>query len=602
MNSLSKKNLKTFFSSYHKYLEGGASDETYSYQIYTLSLKGGDNKFYQFALNELENFTDEIFITRAVITLKQYDIVSINLKDLKKKNESKGVWIIPVKELEIVNDNLSRTLGNPKHYQLNEQKSYVQVQKEMSKKKTTRNSVSVNQTVIDESYTAIRDLSTFTTDSRMLLRLVYRSELSSFTNQKGGESKIIRTVFCDHEGTETSVALFNKTAEKFTTLLEKGRVYIVENAEIRINDKFRKAKSPDYTFNFNDSTKVTPVDDERASYVPILGKSCLVDICKLGEIKVSEIIDVLCYVKTDFPLEKKKETLIKRYTIVSAGSAECELSFFNDSRKISDSLKEGIIVLIRSVKVSEFRGLKNLNAINDTIIEDEIGNLKKAFSDDFACLTQIRNILKSNPNHVFEKVITEGGAVTNSGNESAHSTKLAEMIKHTENLLKTCVDAKTTKTEVYKIRGRVAIFQLSDNSIYPACPGCKKKLFDEKDCSFCQKNDLEPNWTYRLRFAICDASKICFVDCFGALGEKITDKKAGELRSLDLNELNKEIKNNNYKKEFSFIIKPKIESYSDQLKIKYNILNIITLDSQNRKNEANAIHDEILKKLSNYTI
>ena len=83
---------------------------------------------------------------------------------------------------------------------------------------------------------------------------------------------------------------------------------------------------------------------------------------------------------------------------------------------------------------------------------------------------------------------------------------------------KVAQDLSETESKSYYVNGYVSYIKKDDNTVYMACPECKKKVVEEGSeyrCERCDKVIEKPNPTYILTCKIEDSTGAIFVRFYG---------------------------------------------------------------------------------------
>lgn len=127
------------------------------------------------------------------------------------------------------------------------------------------------------------------------------------------------------------------------------------------------------------------------------------------------------------------------------------------------------------------------------------------------------------------------------------------------------------QVDFFSVRATLAFIR-QENTSYPSCPECKKKLMQENDdswrCEKCNKFYPQPQWRYILGATIEDSTASIFVNIFDELGAFLIGMSADEMQKHK--ESDPESHNRFLKKAifqtYNFKGRAKLESYNVSLR------------------------------------
>ena len=616
-------------------------------KIQIFSIKKIDDKkrekiFYSLSLNDDKYKYGHFILMENEISsrLKSGDIN--NLKKIISKRVQSGLYIM-IKELSIISSQ-SNNLPNVKMIieknncfidengkNVEESKKNIKEnnKKIQDKKKEIKsyvlnfdkiievlNDFTINKNkVINKGkkyYTLLKELTTFSRDFIIFVRIIKKSEIKVFetrnindSNILTGQGKLFYFTVLDKEGNEMQCTCFNKSVDKLYNLIEENKLYEIKGGYVKINDKKYTRIKSDYKIILDENSTITRKSEDNS----IIKKNQLniIHISDLQYSKIYTIVDICAIVldSTDVVMKSTRNGLqpLKKLILGDTSKYQVELSLW---RMHSQSdIKIGDILLINNVKIGEYKG-RNLSTFEETSIkinpspekeereiEEYIYNLNKFKEEN-------KDKLFSNPDFFsnFEKLYKY--KKTNSPDKEDNSYKSVYIMDILEFL-----DELEEPKNLSKITATVTQLLHNEKNFYIGCndKNCKKKLvydFLNKyyTCSGCGKKTKKVTYYYNLNLRIKDASCEYWVDIFGKNAENIMQCTAEEYKNylqkrdkLKLQEITDKIEFKN----FNFWIRPKIQMFNTISKKKLYTWKIEPL---NRKEEAHKLIGYLEKELN----
>jgi len=443
-----------------------------------------------------------------------------------------------------------------------------------------------------QQYFAFKDLMSFTENFVLLVRVTSITD-KSYNNKKNEPGKLRAYTLLDSKGEEVEIVVFNKQIEQFQDKLLQGRIYEISRAEIVPNNNRRKNGSSDLSIRLIPSSIVSEVtDDKIIRLMPQIGKMNFVNLSEIAGLQNYAEVDVVVVVTKIFPIENKVfknggGNMMKRVKIVSVDKHECDLTLFGKEAETLESLnpKENDIMIFTRLMVKEYMNAKTLNTGKNTVIINNLQEIAKLAGNIYNKLSSIRN---GDDGGLAE--LTRAAITSNKIEYSKVNSRIIAMISQANIMMFNDLN-KQQPMDAYRLKVTVFLpFEYATRCVYPACPGCKKKLIDQGNDSFscvsCKK-DMTPSWTWMLSIRIKDTDGQTFVSVFGNPGDKIMGMTADEFVKQRGDDKFKESLRS--KVNFSsaiVVVRPKIENYAGSGKLKYNALSVISFrDKQERRNE-----------------
>ena len=434
------------------------------------------------------------------------------------------------------------------------------------------------ETKYDDSemiYTSLKQLTTFSRDFIIFVRILKKSEIKVFNTRQTG--KFFYFIVLDKDENEMQCTCFNKAVDKFFNIISEGKIYEIKGGYVKINDKKFTTIKSDYKIVLDENSVITEKKDDGRIKINNLK---IIKISDIQNINLYSIID-LCAFVLDIGEKTIKHTRngdqpMKKILIGDISKYKIEFSLWRIHA--STEVKISDILLIKNVKVGEFNG-KNLSTFDETSIqvnppksipevmelENFLKNYKGEFNglDDISDLNQRKNKDRDNDN--YETVY----------------------IKDALDSIDTIDDSIT----ISKVCATVTQIMHNEKNYYIGCSdrNCKRKLIYEEDkntylCPNCKRNYENPNYYYTLSLRVKDASCEHWIDIFGKTAESIMKMTAEEYKNI-LKDRNvyklKEISNMIEFKQFYFWVKPKLQMYNTTSKKKLYAYKIESVDNKN---------------------
>lgn len=336
-------------------------------------------------------------------------------------------------------------------------------------------------------------------------------------NSQNGTGKVCSIDLADSTG-EIRLTLFTESIDKFYSILEEGKVYIISNGKIQHrNAKFNKTNHP-FEISSTPSTTITLAEDQNTvtkqhfEFVSLNNVELLPDGSSCDVIGVISEIEEL---QKNLVSKKTGQPLSKRYLIISDRSApdnrrkDLKITTWGD-RAEKVSFNVGDIVALKRGKVMIYS-----NNIELTLAVDS------QFVLDPQC-PEAEELSKWDPNSEEKNLSSNLNKINSTPTESVYEgTPLSAL----------------SENHKYAVIHGVAkkIFAKNVNELmYKCCPSekCGKKLIEKDDAFFCPKcNIIRENflWNYNVSVSIGDYSAGHIVTLFSNSAETLLGKSAEEL-------------------------------------------------------------------------
>ena len=557
-------------------------------KIYNISLCDNIYKFTGFIIADHLNST----------TLKKGDL--INIQKIIPKKVKAGFYII-IRDYNIIENNLislstTSTLKEKNGNFLDEAGNII----------IRNNSCPILSDYFSDDdleevvYTPLKQLTTFSRDFVILVRILKKSEIKFFetrnnnNSNNGSQGKLFYFMVLDKEDNEMQCTCFNKAADKFFNLIQEDKLYEIRGGYVKINDrKFSRNKS-DYKIVLEENSIIKRKSDNG------LIKKRLINIVYIKDIqsmKLYSIID-LCVIVLDVGETVIKNTRngnqnLKKILVGDISKYKIELSLWRIHSQID--VKIGDYLILHNVKVGEFKG-RNISTYDDTSISkiDPIISENSYIKELYDLITNKKYKLTDfleleNLNELRAQKIREL-------EESTFSTV------HIRDVLEYLDDIDEV-SNISKICATVTQIMHNEKNFYAGCQdkNCKRKLNIDNNggfiCPNCGRKTNIPTYYYTLSLRVKDASCEQWIDIFGKPAEGIMEYSAEEYMNILKNKESiklKEISDRIEFKSFNFWVKPKLQMYNTVSKKK---LYAYRIELVNKRNESHKLVKYLLNEL-----
>ena len=548
-----------------------------SKKVYMMSLCDQDFKFNSFFLASNESIPE----------LKEGKI--IHIKEVSPRKIKNSIFI-RIKEFNLLDSPLPiNEVKEIKLEDLNKPKQDSSKKKEMS----IENEDS-SLPLAEDAYTSLKQLTTFSRDFIILIRVTKKSEIKTFESRSNAmgtnQGKLFYFIVLDRDGNEMQCTCFNKAVDKFFDIIEEDQTYEIKGGYVKLNDKkFTRIKS-DYKIVLDENSKITKKIDNGTI------KKNNMNIVKIKDIQNMNLYSIvdLCVVVLNVGEKMIKNTRngpqpLKKIVVGDISKYKIEISLW---RVHSDTnVKFGDILLINNVKIGEYKG-RTLTSFDETCIKinPPLTNEYVKELDEFIQKYDIKNEFLDLENN------TEMKQETKEENENYNSVHIRDVLES--------LDEYEDVKDLSKVTAIVTQILHNEKNYYLGCAdrNCKRKLKLENDsdeyiCPNCRKSTKTPTYYYTLSLRVKDASTEYWIDIFGKTAESIMKCTAEEykniLESRDAEKL-RELTHKVEFKVFNFWVKPKIQTYNTVSKKK---LYAYRIEPYNEKNEAHKLVKYLLKEI-----
>ncbi len=555
--------------------------ERESKKVYVLSLNDQDYRFNSFFLASNIDLPD----------LKFGKI--IHLKEVSPK-KIKNNYFIRIKEYELIGEPFEvKEVKEIKFEDLDKETMPLPPEEKEKPKMTVEEEDKGTMPLSEDAYTSLKQLTTFSRDFIILVRVTKKSEIKVFEsrNSSGNNTgKLFYFIVLDRDGNEMQCTCFNKAVDKFFDIIKEDELYEIKGGYVKLNDKkFTRIKS-DYKIVLDENSKITKKIDTGTIKKNNMN---IVRIKDIQNMNLYSIID-LCVVVLNVGEKMTKNTRngaqpLKKIVVGDVSKYKIEISLW---RVHSDTnVKFGDILLINNVKIGEYKG-RNLTTFDETCIKINPPRTNEYVKelDEFIQKYDIKSEFLDLENNSEMKVETK------EDNENYMSVHIRDVLES--------LDDYEEVHNMSKVTAIVTQILHNEKNYYMGCSDktCKRKLKFDDDreeyvCPNCKNGTKNPTYYYTLSLRVKDSSTEYWIDIFGKTAESIMKCTAEEYKDFLENRNDEKLKELTHQiefKVFNFWVKPKLQTYNSISKKK---LYAYKIEPYNEKAEAHKLVKYLLKEL-----
>lgn len=545
------------------------------------SVKPNQNSVYTAVLSDSKFKYGGFVIKDFGVDLDEKDIIKITSVSSAVLNQRKSKVFI-IKNCELLKKH-QPLIGNPQSFRDEasapavEPVTYPYLATNTNTPKFDVQMANTNETytkekqAVDSSkfFTPLAQLTSFSKNLQLLVRVVKKNALKTYNNtDKRNSCRVFTFIVMDSEGSEMQASAFNKTCDKYFSMIKENCVYEILGGYVKISDRKYTMVKSDYTLVIDEKTKIIEREDDGKIKEIAFN---FVKISSLAEYSVYSIVDILAYViesnEKQTKMTKNGEQSTKRLVLGDDSGYKTELTLW---KQFSDcDIRYGQIVAFKRLKIIDFSGV-SLSSIDDSVITVD-PPIKEAIE---------LNTFLANNNVIYKSL----ASISNSQSEITVTNTNIAYLKETLDSLNTIPE---DKVPVSRVKVTVCSMAHSDRNYYAGCPDshCKKKLMKETynwTCSSCNKEYMKPTYYYKFCIKVKDCTGEQWIDIFGNVGDKLFNVTSEEYKDFVENKDEARLDQiTEYLefREFYFLMKPKIHVYNSVSKRKLNVYRIDTVDS-----------------------
>ena len=545
-------------------------------KVYMMSLCDQVYKFNSFFLASNESISE----------LKEGKL--IHIKEISPR-KIKNSTFIRIKEYELLGEPLE--IKEVKDIKLED----LDKIETTPKKEITNEGISMP--LSEDAYTSLKQLTTFSRDFVILIRVTKKSEIKTFETRNnsmgsGSQGKLFYFIVLDRDGNEMQCTCFNKAVDKFFDIIEEDQTYEIKGGYVKLNDKKYTRIKSDYKIVLDENSKITKKIDNGTIKKNNMN---IIRIKDIQNMNLYSIVD-LCVVVLNVGEKMIKNTRngsqpLKKIVVGDVSKYKIEISLW---RVHSDTnVKFGDVLLINNVKIGEYKG-RTLTTFDETCIKinPPKDNEYVRELDEFIQKNDIKGEFLDLENNTEMKTETK--------EESENYTSV-----HIRDVLES-LDEYEDVSNLSKVTAIVTQILHNEKNYYLGCSdrNCKRKLklegdSDEYICPNpnCRKSTKNPTYYYTLSLRVKDASTEYWIDIFGKTAESIMKCTAEEYKNILESRDDEKLRELTHKVEFkvfNFWVKPKIQTYNTVSKKK---LYAYRIEPYNEKAEAHKLVKYLLKEV-----
>ena len=331
--------------------------------------------------------------------------------------------------------------------------------------------------------------------------------MKKFTKEKTGESLLLPLEFVDEEGTQIAATMFGSGIEKYQSILEPMKCYLVSNGNVKLANKKYTSIKTDYSLSLDAMCKITEILDD--PQLPKAGFS-FTPIAKIADVPNFTVIDIIGIVKTvneATPFPRKDGTQTVKRSIVLCDDTDRSIEVALWGAFAENEFREQEIIAFRGLRVSEYNSGRQLGTINDTsIVRDPVAPRVDQLQEWMQKFMAVNEIVP----------------LASKLSPASNLVLIAEMIKAGENI----PNDPNYKGMYCLVSGTIITIQHEKGFSYNGCKKCKKKV-GEDGCSACKEARTVPFYNFNMK--ISDGSESIWIHIFGEQGDQIIGKPAVEL-------------------------------------------------------------------------
>ncbi|CAN9444347.1 unnamed protein product [Alternaria alternata] len=423
----------------------------------------------------------------------------------------------------------------------------------------------------------IESLSPYAHKWTIRARCTAKSDMKEWHNQKGA-GKLFSVNLLDDTG-EIRATAFTEVADKLYPVFEVGTVYYI-SAPCRVTlAKKQFSNLPnDYELQFERETEVEKAEDQenkpqiRFNFTKIAD---VADVEKDATIDTVGVLKEVAEVTTITSKNTNKDYSKRELTLADDSQTSIRLTIWGKTAETFEAPLESIVAF-KGAKVSDFGGRSlSLLSSGTMMVDPDIDEAHK-----------LRGWYNAaGQNATFSTHQNMAPAAGGSKNEAKAISAILEE------------EAYLQDTPTYMSLRASVLYVKNTTVAYPACSteGCNKKVIEENPgswwCEKCQKAFPEPQYRYVLSVNVGDHTGTLWLSCFDEAGQDIVGMSANEAMKIKMDD--DENGTTNFMnamqeatcKTFNFRVRAKMETYQDQPKPRYQVLNLYKLNYAQEANK-----------------
>jgi replication factor A1 len=423
----------------------------------------------------------------------------------------------------------------------------------------------------------VSSLNPYQNNWKIKVRCTNKEAMRHYHNQKG-DGKLFSVDLLDKDGTEIRATAFNDAAEKFFSIFEKNKVFLISRGQVRLARKGYSSIKNDYSITLNSDAEVVPVHDNDNSIEA--QKYKFAKISSIEQMDKNTFVDIIGVITDVGPVtslisSRTQKELKKRSIKVADQSAKIEVTLWNE---MAENFDENVmndnpnpVVALKGCKVSHFGG-RSLSASGVMEFHPnkqetrELIQWAQSFGGSgpkVSDLTSGQQGVSSNaPRLTFGEVKEMN---LGSDSESKMDKKKADYFTAVATI--TTIAQSQDKKPWYEANPDLNCATAKNAKVVPMGDGQYR----------CEKNGKVYNSyipRYILRFCATDFTGNIWLTAFNEAAEQILKKTAVEAENLSQNqpeEYERLFKQSQFKK-YVFKCKATSDYYEDSHRIRYDVM------------------------------
>ncbi|KAH9864516.1 hypothetical protein J1614_010451 [Plenodomus biglobosus] len=423
----------------------------------------------------------------------------------------------------------------------------------------------------------IESLSPYAHKWTIRARCTSKSDMKEWHNAKGA-GKLFSVNLLDDTG-EIRATAFTEVADKLYPVFEEGVVYYISApCRVTLAKKNFSNLPNDYELQFERDTEVEKAEDQENKPQIRFNFTKIGDLDSVEKDSTIDTVGVLKEVGEVATITSKntnKDFSKRELTLADDSQTSVRLTIWGKTAESFEAPLESILAF-KGVKVSDFGGRSlSLLSSGSMMVDPDIDEAHK-LRGWFNAVGQ---------NATFS---THNNMASNSGG-SKNENKIISQIMEEESYLQ--------DTPTYLSLRASVVYVKNTTVAYPACstPGCNKKVIEENPgawwCEKCQKTYPTPLYRYVLSVNVADHTGTLWLSCFDEAGQAIVGMSANEAMKMKTDDEDNGTQNfltamqEATCKTFNFRVRGKMETYQDQPKPRYQVLNMYPLNYAQEANK-----------------
>jgi hypothetical protein len=426
-----------------------------------------------------------------------------------------------------------------------------------------------------QEYTLLKELSTFSTNFRVLIRVVKKLPIKVYQFAKSTkEGNLFAFDVIDKLGTEMQVVCYSKYVGKYFDIINEGKVYEICGGKVRPNQvkKGKKGSKHQYQIVISKKAKIIEKHDDGT----ILPKNFkFISISEIQELELKSWVDLIGYVtrvwKSELKNTKNGEEIMLRKLLINDHLGDSII--VNLWRNFAElPICENQVLALKNVTIGEFNDkFVSTTTKSQVFLDPEIKEAKliKEY------MLKSKNDIKIDQ-IVLDDLLEESEKELEGKNKKKDIVPIGKIIEEldTQEFLpknkRRSIPDKWIKASVVKI-------DHSERNIYAGCwdNKCKKKLSLSGlkwKCIKCGSLYQKPAYYYCIGIEVQDCSAKHWLRLFSPLADEFFKVPASDYKDYiqknDLTNL-KKIKSNIEYKNLYFFVKPQLDEYDGKSQRKF---------------------------------